>query len=264
MNRKNFFLAGLSVMLSLAQVPAARAAGDGGFSLTFGGEYTTGDYGTPRDTDIWYFPVTFAYESDRASLGLTVSFVSVDGPGDVVPMNGGGGGIRSGRGTGSDRRETGFGDLLLKGSINLVMEDRYSPRIDLTGKAKLGTADRDDNLGTGEDDFSVQADVERNFNSNQLFGSLGYKVLGDPPGVNYDNVLFGSLGAAHRFSDAASAGLALGAQEAVLPGAKSQLELMMFMSARADAKRKLTGYVLRGLRDGSPDWGVGVMVKLRQ
>lgn len=264
MNQKIFLLAGLTAMSSLALAPAAHAAADGGFSLTFGGEYTTGDYGTSRDTDIWYFPVTFAYESDRASLGLTVSFVSVDGPGDVVPMNGGGGGIRSGRGTSADRRETGLGDLLLKGSVNLVMEDRYSPRVDLTGKVKFGTADRDDNLGTGEDDVSVQVDVERNFNSNQLFGSLGYKVLGDPPGVNYDNVLFGSVGTAHRFSDTVSAGLALEAQEAVLPGAPSQLELMLFMSARADAKRKVTGYVLRGLRDGSPDWGVGVMVKLSQ
>jgi hypothetical protein len=261
--KKAFALSAVPAVL-LVLSPAAPAAQDGGFALSVGGEYTTGDYGTSEDTEIWYFPLTFSYETDRSSLGITVPLVIVDGPGTVVPSIGGGAGMHSGRTATRSQTESGLGDLLLRGSFNLVMEDRYSPRLDLTGKIKFGTADRDDNLGTGEDDFAVQVDVERNFDVNQLFGSLGYKFMGDPPDINYDNVLYGTVGAAHRFSDTTSVGLALDAQQAVVDGEEEKLELTVFLSARADPKTKVTGYVLRGLADGSPDWGVGILVKLSQ
>lgn len=257
-------MTGLCV-LGLTGAPAW-AATNGNFSLGIGGEYTTGEYGSGQTTDIWYFPVTFKYETERNSVSLTMPFVVVDGPGNVTPGGFGGmsNGIRAGSGSGSSHSEAGLGDLELKATFNLVLEDRFGPRLDLTGIAKAGTADAQDNLGTGEDDIGVQMDLERHYGSNNVFGSVGYRFLGDPPGVNFDNVLYGTLGTEFGFGDAASLGVALDAQQAPLPSASSALTLTLFMASRVDAKTKLTGYVLHGLRDGSPDWGVGVRLKITQ
>jgi hypothetical protein len=253
-----------AALCTAAHYPMAMAQ-DGSFSFSVGAEYTTGDYGTSDTTDIWYFPATFKYETERHSIALTVPVVIVEGTGSVVPggMGTHGGSLPSGTST-SSRTESGPGDIELRGSINLTMEDKHGPRIDLTGKIKFGTADAGDNLGTGEDDYAVQLDFERHYGANNLFGTLGYTVLGDPPGVDYNDVFYGTIGLSNRFSDNTTFGMALDAQEEVLPGADPAFELLLFMTSQSDAKTKATGYVIKGLSDGSPDWGVGVLLKFSQ
>jgi hypothetical protein len=253
-------------MVTGALLSFGAQAAEGEFSLSLGGEYTTGSYGTSDDTRIWYFPATFKYETERHSLALTVPYVIVNGRGDVVAggFSGMHGGMTSGGVSESSETHSGIGDLELKGSLNLSREDRYGARIDLTGRVKIATGERDDNLGTGENDYAVQVDLERHYGATRLFGSLGYMFLGDPPGVNYDNTLYGTLGVSNKVGTTTTLGLALDAQEAPLDGAASALELSLFLISQADAKTRVTGYVIKGLRDGSPDWGVGVLLKFSQ
>ncbi|MBI3897874.1 MAG: hypothetical protein HY308_06210 [Gammaproteobacteria bacterium] len=255
----------ISVLLLVAAVNAVPvwAQQKGDFSLSYGAEYTTGSYDTSQDTDIWYFPFTFKYEADRYSVSMTAPLLVVDGPGTIVP-GGDGRGIPSGRAAGESDAEIGVGDLLLKGSVNLWTEDNERPRIDVTGKVKFGTADEDKNLGTGENDLSIQIDAERNYGTTGLFGSLGYKFMGDPSGVDYDNVPFASAGAVFNVGNTTTLGATFDMQDNVLPGTPSQRELTLFMSSKADAQTRITGYVMKGLSDGSPDWGVGVLVKVAQ
>jgi len=241
----------------------ASTAGWAGATFGIGAEYTTGDYGTSRDTDIWYFPVTLGYETERNRVALTVPYVSVDGPGTAVPGPGRGAGVRSGFAPVDDRRRSGLGDILLEGSHNLVSESPDSARLDLTGKIKFGTAERDEVLGTGEDDVGVQLDAERNFGANGVFGTIGYLFTGEPPGTDYRNVAYGTLGAQHRFGGGTRFGAALDGQQAIARGTPSALEMRVFLSGRTDARTEVTGYALRGLRDGSPDWGAGVLVNWR-
>jgi hypothetical protein len=157
---------------------------------------------------------------------------------------------------------SGFGDVILTGSHKL--SGTASSRLDLTGKIKLGTADESDNLGTGENDYAVQLDFETDSNSNSVFGSAGYKILGDPPGTDYKNVFYGSLGLSHELDAARTAGLVFDAQQAALSGGSGQSELTLFLSNKFDKKTKVTGYFLKGLANGSPDWGLGVTLKLSQ
>jgi hypothetical protein len=248
-----------AALLSGAMIEARAQSPE--FSFSLGAEYTTGEYDLGRDTDIWYFPATFQYDADSFRVSITAPLIFVDGPGAVV----GSGDARGIFGPGeSNDAEIGAGDILLKASFNLARESADGPRMDVTGTIKFGTGDVEKNLGTGEDDYSVQLDVERNFDPTGVFASIGYKVLGDPPGVDYDNVIFGNAGAMFRASDTASVGAVLHFQEEVLSRAPSQRDLTLFMNAQVDAKRELTGYVLKGLRDGSPDWGIGVQMKFYQ
>lgn len=261
MRHNRHFAAGSVLVASLAMNASALAANPSEASLSVGAEYTTGDYGTSQRTRIWYFPVTLEYEGERNRLGITVPYLIVHGPGTVVPGTRGMGGTRSGFAPIEDRTRSGMGDVVVKGSHTLVLESAESARWDLTGKIKFGTAERDKALGTGQDDLGIQVDGERHFGSNGVFGSLGYLFVGDPPGVDYRNAVYGTLGFEHRFGETTNVGIALDGQEAVTRGTPSQLEARLFLSSASGPRTRVTGYVLRGLRDGSPDWGVGLVVK---
>jgi hypothetical protein len=39
-------------------------------------------------------------------------------------------------------------------------------------------------------------------------------------------------------------------------------ELTLFLSGKPGPKTRLTGYLIAGLADGSPDWGAGVVLKM--
>lgn len=255
-------IAGFSLFLISAAASAAPSQ-NGDFSLSFGTEYTSGDYGSGQTTSIWYFPFTFKFETDRFSASITAPLLIVNGPGNIV-ADGGARGIPSNRGMQPRDAEVGVGDILLRGSFNLAQEHSGGPRIDFTGKVKFGTADFDKNLGTGEDDISLQVDLERNFGATGLFGSVGYKFMGDPSGTNYKNVPYASIGTVFRMSDTTSLGVTFEAQDNVLGGTPGQRDLTLFLSSKADARTRVTGYVLRGLSDGSPDWGLGLAVRLYQ
>jgi hypothetical protein len=54
------------------------------------------------------------------------------------------------------------------------------------------------------------------------------------------------------------------AQQAALSGGSGQSELTLFLNNKLDKKTRLTGYVLKGFANGSPDWGLGVTLKLIQ
>ncbi len=253
---KRWFFQGVFAIGWLAAGTAAWA----GVTLGVGAEYTKGDYGTSQTTRIWYFPFSLGYEGERHRIGLTVPYLVMSGPGTVVPGAGRAGGMRSGFSPIEDRTRSGMGDPLLKGSLNLVPESADSARWDLTGKIKFGSAERDKAFSTGQDDYGIQVDGERHLDANGVFGSLGYLFVGDPPGIDYRNVAYGSIGFEHRFGGT-TAGLALDGQEAALRDAPAQLEARLFLSGKSGPKSSVTGYVLKGLQDGSPDWGVGLLVK---
>ena len=265
----NKYLMPVVFMLCATLLPVphqASAATDGETSIILGAEYTSGDYGTSSKTKIWYFPVTLRYETDANAASVTVSYLSVEGRGDVVVTGGdmgmGSHAVQRTSTLNGTRTDSGFGDVILTGSHKL--SGTASSRIDLTGKIKLGTADETDNLGTGENDYAVQLDFEQNYNSNSMFGSAGYKIFGDPPGTDYKNVFYGSIGFSHKLDAARSAGLTFDAQQAALSGGSGQSEITLFLNNKLDKKTRLTGYVVKGLANGSPDWGLGVTLKLIQ
>ena len=252
------------VLLSFCGVmsPALAATTAGKTSISLGAEYTSGDYGTSSKTKIWYFPATLRYETDRYMLALTIPFVVVEGTGNVV-ASGGMHGLPRTTMTTSSRTESGLGDIELTAS-HVIAQTSGGWRVGLGGFIKLGTADEEDNLSTGEDDVAIQLEAEKSFGNNSVFGTAGYKVLGDPPGINYDNVFYGSIGVSHRLDETRTAGVELFGQEAPLTGIEGKSELTLFLSSKLEARTRLTGYLIAGFADSSPDWGVGIVLKLSQ
>jgi len=243
-------------------MPLAQAASAGETSISLGAEYTSGDYGTSSSTNIWYFPVTLRYDTDRYMMALTVPYVFLEGNGNVVASGGGHGMPRpsSRPSTQGTQTDSGLGDIELVASHVIAQSDGW--RVNLGGYIKFGTAD--ENLGTGENDYAVQLAADRTYGNNMLYGTAGYKVLGDIPGIDYDNVFYGSVGVSHRLDSTRAAGLELFVEQAPLAGIDGRSELTLFLSSKLEAKTRLMGYLIAGFADGSPDWGLGLTLKISQ
>ena len=135
------------------------------------------------------------------------------------------------------------------------------PLLEITGKVKIPTASESKSLGTGEFDYTAQLDLSQNFGQVTPFGTLGYRILGDPSGVDLDNIFFATVGAGYAFNNRVSAGLALDYSQATTSGADDAVEVSPYVSWALTDRWGLLFYGLVGLSDGSPDSGGGVQLK---
>lgn len=238
----------------------AAAGGETTLTLSAGADYSTGDYGSSDRTEIWYFPVIAKYERGDLTAKITIPYLTITGPGNVI---GGDGVIVVPLPPGAAlprRTASGVGDVVAAASYT-VLDDRGSGTLlDLTGKVKVPTADESKGLGTGEFDYAVQLDAYRRFGAATGFATAGYKVLGDPPGVSFRNVWLGAIGTSYRASSATSLGVMFDFRRAALSGGPPLRELTAFLSRRLGGEWKIQLYAVKGLADGSPDWGGGSLL----
>jgi len=250
---KKIKLYGLLTATALATFPVAA---EPGFSLTTGLDYSTGKYGGTESTDILYIPLIGKYEADKYTLKLTVPYLQITGPGNVVRDVG-----QVGTASSTTRtRQSGLGDVVAAGTYNMYDGRANGTLVDVTAKIKFGTADDAKGLGTGEKDYSLQAELYKTLGKNTVFGTLGYKVMGSPTGVTLRNVFYGSLGAGHKYSQETSAGLILDLREKASAAGHAQQELTAYVSHKLGRTWKAQAYAVKGFSDGSPDWGAGAMV----
>lgn len=229
-------------------------AAEPGFSLTTGLDYSTGKYGGTESTDILYIPFSGKYEADKYTLKLTVPYLQVTGPGNVVRDVG-----QIGTASTTRTRQSGLGDIVVAGTYNMYDGRANGTLVDVTAKIKFGTADDAKGLGTGKNDYALQADLYKTLGKNTVFGTLGYKVMGSPAGVTLNNVFYASLGAGHQYSQETSAGLILDLREKASANGDAQQELTAYVSHKLGKTWKAQGYAVKGFSNGSPDWGAGAM-----
>lgn len=252
MNHKH----GLAAMAAAAMAAAvAPAAAEDGLTLSTGFDYSRGKYGSRILTETTYIPFTAKYESGPWLFKLTVPWLRITGPGTVV--GGGGEGIVLPGGNARRGSASGPGDVVASVGHTLVESTQNGFVLDLIGKIKFGTADASRGLGTGKNDYALQTDAVKSYGKFSALGTLGYKVMGDPAGLDLRNVWYGSVGAAWKFSPTTSAGAMLDFKQPSVEGGNRQRELTFYAAYRLGATLRLQGYLVRGLADGSPDLGIG-------
>lgn len=246
-----FTLFTLLTVAALAPLGVARAAGT--TSVSVGLDFASGDYGTAETTDTYTAPVAVKHENGPWTLRASLPLVHVEGSfsRDRGINNSGAGGNRS---------ETGIGDLTVAAHYTLINNpDGYS--LDLGGKAKIATADKDKTLITsGDNDYSVQADVFRSLPEIAVFATLGYTVKGEPAGIDYTNPFYSSVGLSLPLATGKSVGAAWDYRQKVISGGDPVSEISAFYSQRFDPRNKMQLYVVHGLSDGSPEFGGGVVL----
>lgn len=233
-------------------------------SLGVGVHHSRGDYGTGTQTRILAVPVTGRYDRGLLTVKVTVPWLEISGGTSVVPGVGrvansspNARGRRGGGATSTEATASGLGDTTVAASWGLIRDARAGHGVDVTGKVKVATADADEGLGTGEHDFGAFVDAYKVFGANTVFGGLGHTWLGSSPFLALDDVWSVNLGVSHRLDARDSAGISFDGRQRVSPSAGPQRELMAFFGRKLDSRWTAQAYFLKGLADGSPDWGVG-------
>jgi hypothetical protein len=249
----------LACVIILCSATALAQDGDARLTLSAGAEYTSGRYGGDADIEDLYVPLTATVDYGHLEFRLTVPYLSVTAPEGTVIIGPGGEPVP---GTGETVTESGLGDVIGSMTIyDVIYSRQLGLAMDLTGKVKFGTADVDKGLGSGENDYSVRADFYKFANQLTLLGSIGYKVRGEPTGVDLNNALMASVGANYRITPIVNAGLFFDYRESAISGNDSIQELSGFVSRRFNENWRFQAYALTGFTDSSPDWGVGIQFK---
>lgn len=239
------------LFLAACLIPLAASA-EGKLSVSTGFEYSTGTYGETIDTQIWMVPLALKYQNAPLTLRLSTSWLHVSGPGTVTPDG------EPIVGSGQNTTEQGMGDLYATASWNLLDDRKYALGLDIGAKVKLATADEDKYLGTGENDFSLLAEIYKPIANWYPSLKLGYSWKGDPSGIDYRNVWYGSVGTDYRLSKTYSVGGYYDWRQKISSTGSTISELMVYFHTRLNDANKLNVYLLTGFSDASPDWGGGL------
>lgn len=248
----------LGCLIMLQSATSVAQDNDSRFTLSIGTEFTSGNYGGDVDIEDTYIPLTAMFDYGNVAFRLTVPYLSVDAPEGTIFDSGG----EPLPGFGAMTTESGLGDVV--GSVTLfdvINSQRLGLTMDLTGKVKFGTADEEKGLGTGENDYTVQADFYKFVDEFTWLGSVGYKFRGDPTGIDLDDVLMASLGGSYKFTPDVHSGFVFDYRESAISGSDSIQELSGFVSRRLSEDWRVQVYALTGFTDSSPDWGAGLQIK---
>ncbi len=240
------------LLLVAAGSPAQAAEGRPGISV--GLDYSSGDYGSSTTTRIWAFPLSLKYRTDDWTLRLSTAWQRVEGDGSVTPD----GDPINPPGTTTPSITHGWGDITTSATYNLVDERGAWVGIDVGAKIKFGTASTEKFLGTGENDYTVTAEIFQSLGSWMPFLDLGHKWKGDPDTIDYRNVWLGSLGADYRLTPHLSLGGSYDWQQAVTATSDPVSEAFFYLNFRLNADSRLNLYAVGGFSDASPDWGSGL------
>jgi len=256
MNRKYPTLLGITALgLALASTTAAGQTGGALVSFSTGVEYSSGTYGGTDDLEELYVPLTMRIDNQRFGLRLTVPYLRVDFPLEVNPLE------QPVQGSASAVTQSGLGDIIGSATLyNIYMNRDADFVVDLTGKIKFGTADEQKALGTGENDYTMQIEAYRFFDRFTLQGLAGYRLRGEPPGIELDDVFLASVGGAFRASRNAQLGLYYDYRQAALSGLDDIQEVSGYASFRLSENWRMQLYAFTGFGNNSPEFGGGILI----
>ena len=247
---KNFLptvILGLAAVHGFAQTPVTPAAP--ATSVGSGFDYSRGDYGFTDSTEVWSVPLNVRHESGPWVLTANLSYLTLNGPATVVA---GGGAPRP-----TAASASAFGDIYAGASYAFAA---MGPDIKVSAsvRVKLPTADEDRGLGTGAADYYGELVFSRTFAAATPFAVLGYRVLGDADTYALEDGVYATVGTHVRVSPSTVISPLFNWRHRIIAGGDDASEAMVMLTHDLNAQWQLTGYLLKGFTDASPEIGVGV------
>ena len=159
--------------------------------------------------------------------------------------------------TGGRSSETGAGDLLAAGQIWALLGSAKRPWVALLAEVKIPTADEDKGLGTGEVDIRYGARLVQNMGRSSLFVDASYTQMGDPDGIDLENVSRVGVGLAHPLGERHQLYAFIEDRTHPAPGGDDRVQLLFGDTVRLGATQesRLITTLLVGLSDTAADWG---------
>lgn len=248
-----------TIILSCLTVCAPDAAAeilDGQLSLSSGATYTSGDYGSSDTTDILYVPLSLKYKQDNWNLKLTVPYLRITGPQNVIRDIG-----QVSQVTTQKKVSEGLGDISLSAGYQLGYVKQTKTFFDITGKVKFGTADASQNMGTGKNDYSLSLGAYEILGDMTPYLIIGRRWYGQTSAITLDNVYFGSLGLSYKLNQSTHLGIDWYFKQRTARWRTNTRQLSAFVSYKIDRNWKLQTYLLKGLSQNTPDAGGGFSLK---
>lgn len=219
--------------------------------------YDTGKYGTPDRTNSVYIPFTLKRYFHEGDLSVTVPYLRQSSAGQVTWVGGKPMRVDKAPRAPTASSESGLGDIMLRGTYELMREGPGAFDLGLAGRIKLPTADEDKGLGTGELDGGAGLEFAKELNAGwTLLADAYYTVIGDPAGVDFNNQLALDLGFYRTLKENLGLTVLYETQSAISDGGTDPRSLSGTLSYGASAGLQFSGGLTLGLSDGSPDAGV--------
>lgn len=225
-------------------------------TVSSGLDYSTGDYGQVRNTNILVVPFSVRYKTDAWSYKVATVYQYIEEGsggfligGNIVPNN---------RGL---TNVSGLGDFIVSTRYTFDTITNLDTEFDLTGRVKLATADETKGLGTGSNDYTVELGVYQPLINNvDMFSSLGYRIKGDLPQTKLNNVWLGSVGFSFPWDEDTKFGLIYDFRQSAITGGPAISEINPYWDWKIDKNRSMNTYGVFGLSNGSPNFGAGMQV----
>jgi hypothetical protein len=256
-------------VLFLLQIGVAAAATPH-FSLGLGVDYARGDFGSDSTSTYMAIPLIFDWFPDeRLNLELTVPFVYQDTTNTGYAATGGGamamiGGRGMNQSAGSvafngDEKQSGLGDITLVTAYKIILDGKGTPDLGLTCYLKFPTADEDKGLGTGAFDWGPGLQLSKWLGSWQPFAEGRYIFQGSSADeIGASDYFLVDAGVGYGWSDKLYTALFSRFGSAAFDGLDAPLDVRLKTVWKISDNNTTEMYLLKGVSDGSPDYGAGI------
>ncbi|MDP6536607.1 MAG: transporter [Gammaproteobacteria bacterium] len=220
-------------------------------ALSIGAYYAKGDYGELLDTTIHFFPVTYSLDRGNWGFQLMVPQIRIEGLGNVLVNIGG---LNRAVTATQVSTSSGIGDSVATLVYRFDPISASAPFVELRLDAKLPTADEEKGLGTGEADYSIQADLSQYFGTAMIFATLGYNFRGTSRLYEgLQDSAFAQLGFVYPLNQGWSFGTFYDYREAASSFTPETHDLVPFVSWQLNEKWTFTAMTAWGFTDASAD-----------
>lgn len=238
--------------------------GDTGLGLSFstGVSYSSGDYGAPAKTKLLVVPFSLRASAGDWRFSATLPYLRIDSPGNIVGGGTGGPIVIDPNAPATREVRKGLGDLSLGASYTLPSGTLGGFDLDLSGRVKLPTSSERKSLGTGKTDFAVSAELSRTIGIWSPFVNVGYRFYGDPEGFDLRNGPSASVGTTVQLGTTVAIA-SYDYSRATSRATNDAHELFGALSGPLSDRLNWTAYGIAGLSEGSPDYGLGLLITFK-
>lgn len=240
-------------LLLIAALPAEEV------TLHTGFDYSIGNYGLPVSTEITTIPLSLSYVVNQTTWELSLPYLRINGPGEVVP----GIGRYTARLLRSKSVSQGLGDFTMGVTQDFGGAEGRPWTWAAGAEVKFGTASAAKSLGTGENDFATHVDFTFTAGAFTPFATLGYRWLGNPAGSDLRNYVFGTVGVNWACTEKTTLGLLADWAERNSTGGSTSSSFTLSVTRALGEHWQIQAYVVQGNSDATADHGLGLGLSRR-
>lgn len=206
--------------------------------LDFGAGYKAGDFGTATKSSLYYFSPTLGYVAPKFDMSVTAPYMEL-----------------TNKTLGQTQTENGLGDIILHAGSILIPKGTSIFSLNGALSIKLPTADEAIGMGTGEVDYGASIGVNREIDDIGFSLTGGYIKVGDPVGINYNDIYLYGVEVSKQFSKS-NINISFDGRKSIIPDTANTQEVSIGFFHIINNNYVIRGSTFKGLNSSGPDLGL--------